>query len=172
MRNGKLVVAALVAAVATGPACSKTVAGGAGPAHVRDTMREYRFPRACDALWVEALRLISSQGFGLVGSDRELAGQDKQGAISHFLNRGHATTRDDDGMLEAESDSDGQGLRWLVRGRPAGADGCLVQYISVQEDRANATEVRHRDYDQELLLLARVDPAAAARILEEADRAR
>ena len=171
MRNGMpFAVAAAVLLTATG--CSKFTAGGAGPAYVRDTMREYRFPKACEVLWVDALKVIAEQGFGLVGNDRELAGQEKQGVITSFLSRGHATTRDDDGVFEAVSDSSGQGLRFLVTGRPAGADGCFVQYFSIQEDRANSSEARHRDYDQELLLLARVDPAAAARVLEAADKAR
>jgi hypothetical protein len=171
MRNGRLwTVAAAVLLVASG--CKSFTAGGAGPAYVRDTMREYRFPKACEVLWVDALKVIAEQGFGLVGSDRELAGQEKQGVITNFLNRGHATTRDDDGVFEAESDANGQGFRYLVKGKPAGPDGCFVQFYGIQDDRANSTELRHRDYDQELLLLARIDPAAAARILEAADKAK
>jgi hypothetical protein len=171
MRNGMILAgAAAVLLAATG--CSTFAGGGPGQAYVRDTMREYRFPKACEVLWVDALKVIADQGFGLVGSDRELAGQEKQGVITNFLNRGHATTRDDDGVFEAVSDSNGQGLRYLVKGKPAGADGCFVQYFSIQEDRANATEARHREYDQEILLLARVDPAAAARVLEAADKAK
>ena len=171
MRNGKpLAVAAASLLAAMG--CSSFTAGGAGPAYVRDTMREYRFPKACEALWVDALKVIAAQGFGLVGSDRELAGQEKQGAITNFLNRGHATTRDDDGVFEAESDANGQGLRYLVKGKPAGPDGCFVQFYGIQDDRANSTETRHRDYDQELVLLSRIDPAAAARVLEAADKAK
>ena len=91
MRNRTIWTWAALAAIA-GAGCSKTIAGGAGPAHIRDTMREYRFPKACDALWVDALKVISNKGFGLVGADRELVGQDKQGFVTHFLNRGHATT--------------------------------------------------------------------------------
>lgn len=168
-RNGWMLAVAVVLA-ATG--CKSFTAGGAGPAYVRDVMREYRFPRACEALWVDALKVIAAQGFGLVGSDRELAGQEKQGVITNFLNRGHATTRDDDGVFEAESDANGQGFRFLVRGKPAGPDGCFVQFFGIQDDRANSTEHRHRDYDQELVLLARIDPGAAARILEDADKAK
>ena len=137
-------------------------------------MREYRFPKACEVLWVDALKVIAAQGFGLVGNDRELAGQEKQGVITNFLNRGHATTRDDDGVFEAESDANGQGLRFLVTGKPAGTDGCFVQYFAIQEDRANSTEARHRDYDQELLLLARVDrpprPASSRRPTRRGER--
>jgi hypothetical protein len=171
MRNGKLWIVA-VAALLAASGCKNFTAGGAGPAYVRDVMREYRFPRACEALWVDALKVIAAQGFGLVGSDRDLAGQEKQGVITNFLNRGHATTRDDDGVFEAESDANGQGLRYLVKGKPAGADGCFVQFYGIQDDRANSTETRHRDYDQELVLLSRIDPAAAARVLEAADKAK
>jgi hypothetical protein len=171
MRNGKLFAVVAVSLVAA-TGCKSFTAGGAGPAYVRDAMREYRFPKACEALWVDALKVVADQGFGLVGSDRELAGQEKQGVISNFLNRGHATTRDDDGVFESESDANGQGFRYLVKGKPAGPDGCFVQFYGIQDDRANSTENRHRDYDQELLLLARIDPTAAARILEAADKAK
>jgi hypothetical protein len=171
MRNRNpwtMAVAVLLAA----SGCKSFTAGGAGPAHVRDAMREYRFPKACEVLWVDALKVIAADGFGLVGSDRELAGQEKQGVITSFLNRGHATTRDDDGVFEAVSDADGQGLRFLVKGKPAGADGCFVQYFAIQDDRANASEARHRDYDKELQLLSMIDPLAAAKVLDEADRAK
>jgi len=171
MRNRDLWTVAVVAVLAA-PGCKSWTAGGAGPAYVRDAMREYRFPRACEALWVDALKVVAADGFGLVGTDRELAGQEKQGVISNFLNRGHATTRDDDGVFEAESDANGQGLRFLVKGKPAGADGCFVQYLAIKDDRANATESRHRDYDKELELLSRIDPPAAARIMDAADKAR
>ena len=171
MPNRNLWTVAVVALLAAS-GCKVLTAGGTGPAYIRDTMRDYRFPRACEALWVDALKVIAADGFGLVGTDRELAGQEKQGVITSFLNRGHATTRDDDGVFEAESDANGQGLRFLVKGKPAGADGCFVQYFAIQDDRANASETRHRDYDKELQLLSRIDPLAAAKILEAADKAK
>jgi hypothetical protein len=171
MRNRDLWTVAVVAALAAS-GCKSLTAGGAGPASVRDAMREYRFPRACEALWVDGLKVIAADGFGLVGTDRELVGQEKQGVITSFLNRGHATTRDDDGVFEAESDANGQGLRLLVKGKPAGVDGCFVQYVAIKDDRANSTESRHRDYDKELELLSRIDPPAAARIMDAADKAR
>jgi hypothetical protein len=161
-----------VAAVLAATGCSSLTAGGAGPAHVRDSMREYRFPKACEDLWVDALRVIADQGYGLVGSDRELAGQEKQGVITNFLNRGHATTRDDDGVFEAESDADANFVRFLVRGKPAGTGGCFVQFIYILDDRNTSTEKRHRDYEMELTLLSKVDPAAAAKIAEAADTAK
>jgi hypothetical protein len=171
MRNRDLWTLA-AAAVLAASGCRNLTAGGAGPAHVRDAMREYRFPRACEELWVDALKVIAADGFGLVGSDRELTGQPKQGVISNFLSKGHATTLDDDGTFEAESDANGQGLRFLVKGKPAGKDGCFVQYFAIQDDKANSTEARHRDYDKELQLLSRIDPMAAAKILDEADKAK
>ncbi len=171
MTNRNLWTVAVVALVAAA-GCKNFTAGGSGPAYVRDAMREYRFPKACEVLWVDGLKVIAADGFGLVGSDRELAGQEKQGFVTSFLNRGHATTRDDDGVFEAESDANGQGLRFLVKGKPAGADGCFVQYFAIQDDRTNSTEARHRDYDKELQLLSKIDPMAAARILDAADRAK
>jgi hypothetical protein len=171
MRN-RIGFTVAVAAVLAMTGCKSLTAGGAGPAYVRDAMREYRYPKACEELWVDALKVIADMGYGLVGSDRELTGQEKQGVITNFLNRGHATTRDDDGTLEAESDADSQFVRFLVRGKPAGTGGCFVQYIYILDDRNNSVEKRHRDYEMELTLLSKVDPAAAAKIAEAADTAK
>jgi hypothetical protein len=161
-------LAAIVGLAAAG--CSTFTAGGARPAYVRDAMRDYRFPVACEALWVDALKVVASQGFDLVGTDRELAGQEKQGFITNVLNAGHATTKDDKGVYESESDFDNARLRFQIRGTPAGKDGCMLVITGIQQDRANQTESRFRDYDQELLVLSRVAPAEAARIAEAADK--
>ncbi|HQR29527.1 MAG TPA: hypothetical protein PLL32_03890 [Anaeromyxobacteraceae bacterium] len=152
--------------------CATLTHGGTRQAYVADAMRSYAFPKPCEELWVDALRLVAEQGFHLVGADRKLVGQDEQGFITNFLNRGHATTRDDDGVLETETDANRQGFRYLIRGKPGEKKTCFVTFTGIQEEKVNATENRHRDYDQELLLLSRVDPAAAARILEAADRAK
>ncbi len=158
------------AALLSGPACKSVSAGGNYAASVRDQMRDYKFPKPCEELWVDALKVVAASGFSLVGNDRKLAEQEAQGVISNLLNRGHATTRNDDGMLEAETDSNGQLVRYVVRGKPADKGSCFVNYIEILDDRANSTERRHRDYDMELKLLATVDPSAAARVAEEADR--
>jgi hypothetical protein len=152
--------------------CATLTHGGKRQAYVADAMRAYPFPKACEVIWVDALTVIAEQGFQLVGNDRKLVGQEEQGFITSFLNRGHATTRDDDGVFEAETDANRQGLRYLVRGKPGEKNVCFVTYTGIQEDKANSTDTRYRDFDQELLLLSRVDPAAAARILDEADRAK
>jgi hypothetical protein len=150
--------------------CSTLTAGGARPAYVRDSMRDYRFPVSCEALWVDALKVVASQGFELVGSDREAVGHEKQGFISNVLNAGHSTTKDDKGVYESETDFDSARLRFQIRGTPAGKDGCMLVITGIQQDRANQTEIRFRDYDQELLVLSRVAPAEAARIAEAADK--
>jgi hypothetical protein len=165
-RNLRVVSLAALLAVT---ACKSLTAGGSDAAYVRDAMRDYRFPKACDALWVDALKVISAEEYGMVGTDRELTGQDKQGFVTNFLNRGHATTKDDQGIYESESDANSQNVRIQVRGKPAGTDGCFVQYFSILDDRINSVERRHRDYDLELKLLAKVDPAAAAKIATAAD---
>ncbi len=160
---------AIVAGLAAA-GCSTLTAGGAGPAYVRDSMRDYRFPVACEALWVDALRVVASQGFELVGSDRELVGHEKQGFITNVLNAGHSTTKDDRGVYESETDFDSARLRFQIRGTPAGKDGCMLVITGIKQDRNDMTEVRFRDYDQELLVLSRVAPAEAARIAEAADK--
>ncbi|MEI7703876.1 MAG: hypothetical protein WCK73_04710 [Deltaproteobacteria bacterium] len=168
MRNRKLgwtLVAGMLAVVG----CSTVTARSASEAYVRDAMRNQRFPKACDELWLDALQVIAGEGFGLVGKDRTVTGQDQQGVVTNFLNRGHSTTKDSDGTLESESDANSQMFRYLVRGKLAGSDGCFVQYTHIHDDRVNGTETRNRDYDMELKLLARVDPLAASKILQAAD---
>jgi hypothetical protein len=150
--------------------CATITAGSPRAAAVRDSMRDYRFPVACEALWVEALKEVAGQGYELVGADRELAGQDKQGVISNALNAGHSTTKDDNGVYESETDFDSAKLRFQIRGTPAGKDGCFLNITGIQQDRVNMTETRHRDYDQELLVLSRVAPAEASRIALAAEK--
>lgn len=152
--------------------CATLTHGGARQAYVADAMRNHPFPKPCEELWVDALKLVAEQGFQLVGADRKLVAQDEQGFITNFLNRGHATTRDDDGVFETETDSNRQGFRYLIRGKPGEKKTCFVTFTGIQEEKVNATENRHRDYEQELMLLSRVDPAAAARIMDAADKAR
>jgi hypothetical protein len=150
--------------------CATITAGSPRAAAVRDSMRDYRFPVACEALWVDALKEVASQGYELVGTDRELAGQEKQGVISNILNAGHSTTKDDRGVYESETDFDSAKLRFQIRGTPDGKDGCLLNITGIQQDRVNMTEARHRDYEQELLVLSRVAPAEAARIAQAAEK--
>jgi len=153
-----------------GAGCATLTAGGARPASVRDSMRDYRFPVACEELWVDALKVVASQDFDLVGTDRELAGQEKQGFITNVLNAGHSTTKDDRGVYESETDFNSVRLRFQIRGTPAGKDGCMLVITGIKQDRTDMSEIRFRDYDQELLVLSRVAPAEAARIAEEADK--
>lgn len=167
----RLVGTLAIAALLSGPACKSVSAGGGYAASVRDQMRDYAFPKPCEELWVDALKVLAASSYSLVGNDRKLAEQEAQGVVSNLLNRGHATTRSDEGVLEAETDSNGQLIRYIVRGKPAEKGGCYVNYIEIIDDRANSTERRHRDYEMELKLLATVDPSAAARIGEEADKA-
>ncbi len=165
---GAVVVAAAVLGTV---GCKSISAGGAYPAYVRDQMRDYKFPKPCEELWHDALQILASSGYSLVGNDRKVAGQEEQGFVTNLLNRGHATTRDDNGVLESETDANGQFVRYVVRGKPADKDGCFVTYVEVIDDRANSTERRLRDYDLELKLLSTVDPLAAAKIAEDADKA-
>lgn len=162
---------ALAAALALA-GCSHFTAGGAREAHVRDAMRNYRFPMACETLWPEGLKMLSQDGFQLVGTDRQIAGQEKQGFVTNFLNAGHATTKDDHGVYESETDNNNTYLRFVLKGTPAGKDGCFVNVVGVQSDKVNGTENRYRDYDKELYLLSMVAPAEAMRISDEADKAR
>jgi hypothetical protein len=170
MRTHIAATIALAAGIAAG--CATLTHGGARNAYVANAMREYRFPVACEKLWPDALRMLAQEGFSLVGTDRELAGQDKQGAITNFLNVGHATTLDDKGVYESETDWNSTRFRYQVRGAMAGKDGCFVNFVGIQEDRTNSTERRHRDYEKEFYLLSVVAPAEGARISAEADKAK
>jgi len=171
VKNRNLCVWGVAAMLAT-VGCSTVAGGGARPTYVRDAMENYRFPKACDALWGNALAVIAAKGYGLAGTDRQLAGQDRQGAIPGFLNPGHATTRDDRRAYESVSDANDKDQRYMVQGRPAGTDGCYVQYFSILDDLINSVGRSYRDYDMELALLSRVDPAAAARIAQGEDKAK
>ncbi len=152
--------------------CKSVAHGSSRNAYVADAMREYPFPRACEALWVDAMRVLAQQGFVFNGKDRELVGQENASFIGSLLARGHSTTVDDAGVFETETDSDKYGLRYIIRGKPGDKGICFVTYTSVQEDKQALTDVRVRDYQQEFKLLTAVDPGAASRIYDEAEKAR
>lgn len=170
MRN-RVIVAAVLAAGLGLQGCASFSAGGKRAAYVNNAMRDYRFPVTCEKLWVEALRVLAQEGFQFVGPDREVVGQDKQGAITQFLSAGHSTTRSDSGVLESETDYTTYWVRYQIKATPAGKDGCFVQYTSIKNDHVNDLEY-HREYDKEFKLLSAVAPAEAARIDEAADRAK
>jgi hypothetical protein len=151
--------------------CATLAAGGARNLALQQSLRDYRFPVACEALWADALTVIASQGFELVGSDRELAGQSKQGFISNALNAGHSTTLDDHGVYESATDFNSARLRYEIKGTTAGKDGCLLVITSIQQDRATMQDTRQREYEQELTVLSRVAPGEAARIEEAVEKA-
>jgi len=144
VKNRNLCVWGVAAMLAT-VGCSTVAGGGARPTYVRDAMENYRFPKACDALWGNALAVIAAKGYGLAGTDR---------------------------VYESVSDANDKDQRYMVQGRPAGTDGCYVQYFSILDDLINSVGRSYRDYDMELALLSRVDPAAAARIAQGEDKAK
>ena len=169
MRRGFVLVA--VVAVLSGTACSGIRASSARQSHIQDQLKVYVFPTSCEALWVDALKVIAGHEFKMVGPDRELVGQPSHGSIARFLSRGHASTRDDRGVFEAVSDSDNANVRYMVRATPEGPNGCRVEFTGIQEDKANSSDSYWRDYDFEIELVARVSPADGARILIGADEA-
>lgn len=151
-------------AVALGAGCAGIKASAARSSYQKQQLEAYVFPKPCEELWVDALKVIQGHEFMLVGKDRLLVGQPSQSSVGQFLARGHATTIDDHGVFEAESDSDNLQVRYRVRGTPVGTTGCRVEYTGIQFDRVNSSESTYRDYDYELELVSRVAPADGARI--------
>jgi hypothetical protein len=161
----------LSAAAAAAAGCAGMRAQQARASYLRDAMGSTTFPGACLDIWPQVLRTLAAQGLELVGRDREIAGQPEQGAVARFFSRGFQTTQAEGGVLETGTDANRDLLRMVVRGAPAGENGCRIQVTAYQGDLAQNPEREWRDYDVELAVLARVAPEQADRIERGAEAA-
>ena len=167
-RTRRFLLSAAALAVA---GCAGMRAQQARASYVRDAMQSTTFPGACLDIWPQVLRTLAAQGLELVGQDRAVAGQPEQGAVGRFFSRGFQTTQGEGGVLETGTDSNRDLLRMVVRGTPAGANGCRIMATAFQGDPSQNPEREWRDYDVELAVLERVAPDQADRIERGAEAA-
>ncbi len=156
---------AALLALAALAGCSGLKSEMARSSYLKEQMASRVFPATCGALWADGLKVLSQQGYELVGTDRQLAGQPSRGAIASMLAAGHETTRNSQGVWVAETDWTSDRLRYQMKGFPDGVDGCQLRMTAMQESGGEVGETRNwRDFEMELAVLARVAPKEAAAV--------
>jgi hypothetical protein len=152
------------------PAACATVGAARQESRIRDLLDRNSIEKPLAEVWPEAMRVAMDRGFQLVGKDREALGLPSQGTWGNLLAKGHETQRLGRDGLVLETDQDGEGRRYRIEGRPAGAAASRVRFVVIQRHRDDPSEEESRDTDAEVELLRRVAPEAAAALLQAADQ--
>lgn len=139
-------------------------------AALRRELDGYRFPKALAVVWPSGIRLLADRGHKLVGADRAVAGQAAQGVLGGFLAKGFQTRATNRGLV-LETDEDPTHLRYRMEGTATGHDTCRVLFVAVRRSEDDPSEVLARDVALELELVRRLEPDAAARIVEASESA-
>ena len=144
--------------------CASLGTGGR-ESQLRRELNSYQLPRPLAAVWPDALRVLSERGVQLVGHDRVVVGQPEQNTWGQLLAKGFETRDAGGGRWVAESNANGEQLRYRVQGTDLGHGTSLVRYFALQGKGDDPSEDETRLIDLELALVQRVDPAGAARML-------
>jgi hypothetical protein len=163
MPTPRHVVAALAAAsLATG--CATIQAADRRASVLSTYFQQNPFPRTCDAIWPDVLKVAAARGFPLSSKDRQRLGEEPEGVMTQVISAAAQTYRTQDGGLVAETDWRREsGTRLRMTGNPAGADGCRVRYDVIAGGVTTADEQPiGPDWNLDADLLHAVDPARAA----------
>jgi hypothetical protein len=152
------------------PCACATVGVARREARLRDLLDRHLIEKPLAEAWPEAMRVAMERGFQLVGQDRAALGLPPQSTWGNLLAKGHETQRLGADGLVLETNQDGEGRRYRIEGRPAGAAASRVRFIVVERHRDDPGEEESRDSDAELELVRRLEPEAAARLLDDAER--
>lgn len=139
-------------------------------ASLREQLDAYRLPRPLAQAWPVALRVVSEHGYELVGKDRLAAARPEQGDLGKLFARGFESRTVGPGQWAAETDRNGQQVRYRVLGTEISKESCHIEYIAVQGNDYGGPEAEDRDVELELSLVRAVDAGRAAEMLDLAER--
>jgi hypothetical protein len=145
--------------------CASMRLAEARDAYLQAELGAWVYRQDCKVLWPDVLRQIASQGYSLVGADRNVAGEPPQSGAANFFSEGFETRETYDGGLVVASDWNKSWVRVRASGAVVGSS-CKVGFTRVEQpDTDDPGKTRSgTDWDMALGLLRRVDPAAAARV--------
>ena len=124
-----------------------------------------RLERAPAEIWPQVLKFLHERGYQLAGADRKVVGLEKRSSLAEAFSLGHGTRVRADGSRIAETGRNSEGLRIRAEGLALPGGGCRVVLTTLKRDNMNpAMEIETRDLEEEVLLLARLDPVAAAAV--------
>jgi hypothetical protein len=155
----------LVAAAALGSSgCATWSTSSTRDQVMRAEVGGHRYTQPIDQVWPAVRQLLADKGLTLSGKDADLVGQDP-GFLQRITTVARETESTPSGGLRLETDWTYGRVRFRAEAQPD-AGGCRVILTRIFE---HENEYGHdgrsmRDLDLELLLLQRIDPAAAARV--------
>ncbi len=132
---------------------------------LRDQLDAHAFTRPLDAVWPEALRLLSERQYELIGKDRAVVGLPEQGVLGRVFAKGFETRGLGGGKRALETNPDGKMRRYRVEGTDAGNGTSRVLFYLVQASSDSPNETEARDLSMELALVNRIEPDVAERIV-------
>jgi hypothetical protein len=138
-------------------------------ARLRDELDAHRFSRSLDAVWPEALKLLTERDYEVLGRDRAVVGLEEQGSLASFFKKGFETRDLGNGKRALETNPDKRMRRYRVEGTALDADHCRVTFNLVQAYSQDISEDVDRDIFMELALVERVEPEVAKHIQAAAE---
>ena len=146
-------------------AAACTTAASARQARLRADLDRTRLERAPAEIWPQVLKFLQARGFELAGGDRKVVGLEQRSALVEAFSPGHGTRVRADGSRVSETGKNGEGLRIRAEGLALPGGGSRVVLTTLKRDDMNpGLEIETRDLELEVLLLAQLDPVAAAAV--------
>jgi len=160
----------LVAVAALGTSgCASLSASRARDQILEAEVGGHRYQQPVDVVWPQVRQLLADKGLVLGGQDAAAVGQ-SPGILQRMTAVSRETESTPAGGLVLETDWTYGRVRYRAEAQPD-AGGCRVVLTRINE---HENEYGHdgrstRDLDLELLLMQRIDPAAAERVAEALD---
>jgi len=139
-------------------------------ASLRDELDAHLFARPLDAVWQEALKLLTERDYEVLGRDRAVVGLKEQTSLESFFQKGFETRDLGNGKRALETNPDKRMRRYRVEGTAIDADDCRVTFHLVQAYSQDISEDVDRDIFMEFALVERVEPEAAKHIETAAEK--
>jgi hypothetical protein len=152
-------------------ACSSITAQVRRDARLREALDAHRVQQPLSVVWPAALRLLAEHHYQLVGRDRAAVGAPEESRWRPLTARGFATRKLDDHGLVLESRENHSNMRYRAEGVESPPGTCRVTFTAVRRTGEVPSEEKSRDLDMELELVRRLEPDAAARIIQSVESA-
>jgi hypothetical protein len=140
-------------------------------ARVREELDAHQFTRPLDAVWPEALKLLTERDYEVLGRDRAVVGLKEQSTLESVFQKGFETRDLGHGKWALETNPDIKMRRFRVEGIATDRGHCRVTFYLVQAYSQDVSEDVSRDISMELALVERIEPENAERIARVADEA-
>lgn len=150
-------------------ACSSITAQVRRDARLREALDAHPFQQPLLVVWPAALHLLAEHHYQLVGRDRAAVGAPEESRWKPLTARGFATRKLGGHGLVLETRENDSHTRYRVEGAEKPPGMCHVTFTAVRRTGEVPSEEKSRDLDLELELVRRLEPDAAARIVQSVE---